>query len=161
MDTATFQDFWTTALSANSAATSWGSLDPLTAPTANFRNATRGFLRVMPYGIGNENDTFAIRIVGWKKYTASTGTVYVGERLLQATCTLSLDVGVAAGPVLDTERYVDTITSVYSLSTAIVGTATDNVRSSVMIDLMGCHYFSVQINTGSSATSANALISQI
>lgn len=72
------------------------------------------FMRFIPYGLGSADDTFSLRIWGWARVHASDPkkTLWVPTPIGEFACTISTAVGVAGSPVLDTERFADTIAPV-------------------------------------------------
>jgi hypothetical protein len=74
-------------------------------------------IRIYPYGLGADNDTFDLRLWGW--YRGKNPDTFFPVTLLQCSCTISAFTGVAGGQVLDTERFADTISL-----TALIGEAT-------------------------------------
>lgn len=113
----------TKALTANSTATSFASkvitaTEPTGSGVIDLRYPGRflGYskLRLHPYGIGDDNDVFAMRAIGWTYATDGDPdtAVWVPIVLAELTCTLSVAVGVAAKYLLNTERFADTIVKV-------------------------------------------------
>lgn len=70
-------------------------------------------MRVLPYGLGSDNDVFDMRVISWR-HVGTPGYppagLWVPTIEVAVTCTISAAVGVAASPVLNTERFADTIT---------------------------------------------------
>ncbi len=71
------------------------------------------FLHVIPYGTGDDNDVFEMRIILWNRIEDAGATLWMPSNLTASAfvCTLSAAVGIADGAVLATERFADTITS--------------------------------------------------
>ncbi len=71
-------------------------------------------LRVLPYGLGANNDAFSLRVIGWRRIASATPqlTLWVPTVLCEVACTMGQSVGIAASPVLNTEAFCDTITIV-------------------------------------------------
>ena len=67
---------------------------------------------VVPYGTGDANDVFDMRIIGWRPLVREAQNVllWVPTILASLTCTLGAGTGVAGTPVLNTALIVDTIT---------------------------------------------------
>lgn len=113
----------TKALTANSSATSFAAkVITTTEPTGTGiidlrypgRFLGHAKLRLHPYGTGNDDTTFAMRMIGWTYATSGDPdtAVWVPTVLAEVACTLSTAVGVAAKYVIETERFCDTITKV-------------------------------------------------
>jgi len=71
-------------------------------------------LRINPYGLGADNDVFSFRVWGWAKLGGGgpPNEMYIPSIIAEVVCTLSTSVGVATGPILDTERFADTLAPV-------------------------------------------------
>lgn len=114
---------------------------------------------VVPYGVGADNTTFKIRVIGWRLMSS----LYVPTILAQYTCTNSTSVGVAGQSVVATERFVDTLTAdamnpsggVEAVSTA------NNTPAHFIFDTKGCPLIEFAFDMNSSATSANALVAPV
>lgn len=116
---------------------------------------------IIPYGVGADNTTFKLRIIGWRLI----GTLWVPSVMAEYTCTNCTAVGVASAAVVDTERFCDILTATTgtpSGSTEIVqfGTGTELI-SHIQIDLKGFQKIEITFNMNSSATSANALVAWV
>lgn len=66
---------------------------------------------IHPYGVGADDDAFDMKIIGWSciKSTTPQTNLWVPAPIATFTCTISTAVGVAGAPVLNTERFADTI----------------------------------------------------
>jgi hypothetical protein len=121
-------------------------------------------LLIIPYGIGSDNNTFSLRLIGWKAIAGTDlTTLWVPITLSEIACTLCTAVGIASTPVLNTERFVDTITITTGNSGVDISVVspTGNVIGFALADLKGCAKVELSFSTGGSATSCNALISQM
>ncbi len=109
------------ALTTNSAATSFASKIPTITEPANDGvinlvaggNSVPQRMIVLPYGLGADNDVFDLRIIGWRHIGAgptAAAVLWVPTILAGLTCTISAVVGIALAPVIETERFADTIT---------------------------------------------------
>jgi hypothetical protein len=112
------------ALSANSNDSSFASRVPtVVEPTSDgvvnlawpHGGTVPQSLLVLPYGLGSDNDAFDLRVIGWRHIGAvgqgpALAALWVPTILVEVTCTISAAVGVAGSPVLNTERFADTIT---------------------------------------------------
>lgn len=81
---------------------------PIADPGYSFRSR----VRVFPIGIGADGDAFSIRVWGWNRCGSGNdvgGIIWIPSILGEFTCTLSTFVGVAGSPVLNTERFADTL----------------------------------------------------
>lgn len=84
----------------------------LVYPIADPSYAFRSRVRLMAIGVGSDNDVFALRVWGWSRVGSGNGPagiIWVPAMLGEITCTLSTFVGVASSPVLNTERFADTM----------------------------------------------------
>lgn len=111
------------ALPANLDTTSFASLIPtITAPanagTLPLLPWTVGGkvyqrLKVWPIGLGADNDGYSLRIFGWTHVgggsTVNKENLWWPTLIVEATVLLCAKVGIASSPVLDTERFADTI----------------------------------------------------
>lgn len=120
-------------------------------------------IRVMPFGVGSDNQTYTIRVIGWSQVgsTSSSTLIWVPSLLAAYTVQLCALVGVAGGAVLDTDRFSDTLTLVSVQGTDAQGTtkvapANDTSSAYFICELNGAQKVEVsfaQVTT----TSANAL----
>lgn len=101
------------------------SVDPGTAAGRTFIWLSNGFgsagfqggivpkaAEFWPYALGNDNDTFTMRVIGWRRIVPLASDArffWVPSILCDVLCTASAFVGLAAGPVLNTERFCDTV----------------------------------------------------
>lgn len=67
--------------------------------------------RIYPYGLGSDNDGFSLRLWGWFHIGAGPdgAKLWMPTILGEFTALISGFVGVAGAPVLNTERFADTI----------------------------------------------------
>ena len=153
------------ALATNSTSGSFPAIIPtLTEPTSdgvfNLRNDgvfVPNAIRVMPYAIASDNDTFSMRVYAWDR-VGPLG-LWVPCVLVELACTASAVVGVAGGDVLATERFADTIsltTGNDDISVDIVS-PTGDVAGHAQIDLKGCEKVKFTFKITSGTTSMNAL----
>jgi hypothetical protein len=128
---------------------------------------SQNLVKVKPYGVGANNTTFSVRVIGWSA-VANGGNVipneWIPELLGEFACTISSSCpGVSGGVVAATEFFVDTITQTYPASATssieVVSNAADLVAHAVL-DVKGNEKIELSFSTGSSATSCNALISR-
>lgn len=118
---------------------------------------------IVPYGVATDNQTFSFRVIGWRVIGTNPSTwlwipVVLGEFLCTADSTL---VGVAGKEVVATELFCDTITLVTgnaNISNDINSPADGESIAHVVLDLKGFTKLQLSFETGSSATSCNALI---
>lgn len=80
--------------------------------------------RFFPYGLGADNDAFSMRVFTWSRLQSAGVTYWVPAQLFEVSCTISGFVGLAGGPVLNTERFADTMSLV-----ATVGEATTTANT--------------------------------
>lgn len=124
---------WNKAYSVNSTSSSFPTVAPATtnfgAPTVDgsIQNGQipgdDNYLLLSFFGKGADNDTAAFRVYGVRQINTQrapnvANPLYVPELILEGTCTFSTIVGVAASPVLNTERFADTIAVTTPATTA-------------------------------------------
>lgn len=106
-----------------------------------------------------------MRLTGWRQVQGSSlSTLWIPERIFEITCTLSQIVGIAASPVLATERFADTIALVAStpaLSTLEIYSPADDAQGGwLLCDGLGCELLEISVDmTG--ATDGNFLWSSL
>ncbi len=121
---------------------------------------------VMPYALGADNDTFNLRVYGWRKVGTenTTRNLWRPCLLVEVACTISADVGVAGCIVLNTERFADTIaltTGNDDITVSIIS-PTGDVAGHFTVDLEGFQKAELTFDLGATApTSMNALIALI
>lgn len=111
-------------------------------------------LTLLAFGTGNENTTFDVRIVGWKK----VGATWIPTILAQGTCTLSKFVGVANGDVVATERFADTLSFSGYSGVTVQNPGADAAPAWATLALAGFAKIQIFVSLGSSATAANLLL---
>lgn len=131
-----------------------GGRDWVIGPT----NHAPNWLQVIPFGAGDEDSTFDLRVTGWSRTEDSS--LWVPVTLAQVTCTLSAAVGVAGKLVINTERFADTIVQVLGSDSMQILSPADDTIASVLIDGMGFRYLQITADLGT-ATGANALIKKL
>lgn len=132
-------------------------------------------LHVMPYGIGADNDTFSIRIIGWTRIRGDATNptdLWVPHRLAEFACTLSTAVGVAGTPVGATSRFCDTMTTVtgtfplwpgtdsggaQTLGQMMLVSPADNTPAYAVIQTMGAELIEFQFDQTLNTPEMNAL----
>lgn len=128
--------------------------------------AGQNCIRVLPYAIGSNNNTFSLRVIGWdyvgnNPNPGEVRRLWIPTPLCEVACTISsTQVGIVNSQVLNTEMFADTISLTYgnlNVGIDIVSTAADIVAHFVL-DLKGCQKYELIFTTGGSATSCNALI---
>lgn len=124
------------ALSASSTDTSFASRIPTTTAPANAivlgdqsgHGEVPCEMNVVFYGAGNDDQTFEARIIGWKRIRGNDQTtpdLWVPTVIAQFACILSTAVGVAGAPVVNTDRFVDTL----SLASTVIQPKTTDTDS--------------------------------
>jgi hypothetical protein len=158
---------FTRLLAANNsnAAYSFSFTPTLILPSSNVfpaypSMATGLFVGIMPFGIGTAAQTFTMRLIGWRK---TINGLWVPSILWDATCTLGTLTGIAGGDVLNTEQFASAIgtptTGMGSEHYDVFTTSpANNTPAHVWVNAKGCSMFTCDFATGSSATSANALV---
>lgn len=118
-------------------------------------------IRIIPFGVGNDDTTFSVRVIGWAKSGPDATALWVPTTIAELDCTLSTAVGVAAKYVIDTERFADTITLAFGNDdvTAELSSPANNTIAIAQISLKDYDKAELSFETGSSATSCNALYS--
>lgn len=166
------------ARSVNQTSTSFVSKAPTaTEPTGDAGTATgasvlglqyasggpgRNSVFVIPYGTGNENDTFSVRVIGWR--CAEPGNretlLWIPVVLVEVVVTLSTTVGVAGKAVVATERFADTIgiTTGNANVSVDINSPADNTIATFLVALKGAQKLELSFSTNSSATDCNALL---
>jgi hypothetical protein len=141
--------------------------DTVTEPTGDgvidIRQAveTPTWIMLMPYGTGDADDVFDVRVIGWRK----SGGAWTATRLVQFTATLGTKTGIAGGLVGASELYADTITAgsigaenvSYRISSPV-----DNASAYVFLDTCGCQKIEILFDaTTGSPTGMNCLYAQV
>jgi hypothetical protein len=144
-------------LSANSAASDFASLNSVSAVPTGARPCPPGFIHLVPFGTGSDNNTFSMRLVGVRKVADSE---YLLIPLAQWACTLCADVGEAAKVILNTERFCDTITQTFGPGGNQVVAPGSDVRGYIVADPMDCGHYLLDFDMGT-ATDANALFANV
>lgn len=133
---------------------------------------TNNGVMLMFFGVGDDNDVFDVRIFGVKKIdrtirpaaTPPPHDQWTHILLADLTCTMSAGVGLANGPVVATELYVDTITvnDGNNLTGLEAVNPEEDMRAHVILDTKGCEFlfFDWDSTTGS-PTSMNGLICEL
>ncbi len=128
---------------------------------------TQNGLKIMPIGVGNDNTTFSLRVYAWERYGSdSTTYIWWPTLLLEAACTIDVDIVGLAGRLLGTSDVgVDTITLVgtsgnANVSHELVSPADGKSQAHIIVDTKGAERVEITFSTGSSATSCNALVKQ-
>lgn len=136
--------------------------DSLTLPT------TAGYITVppcntmllKPYGTDADNETGSVRVYGVKAIQGSGATSYTHVLLGEWAFTLSSTLtGVAGGVVVATEYYADTITRTVGIENVAdqVLSPTGDEPAHILVDCKGHTNLFVELITGGSAASVNAL----
>ena len=120
-------------------------------------------LIICPYGIGSDNNTFSLKVIGWRcvgENNLST-MLWIPVPLVVLACTLSGSaIGIVGKTILATELFADTISLTKGnddVSVDIVSPADDTIAHAV-VDLKGFQKVEISFTTGGSATDCNALI---
>jgi hypothetical protein len=155
------------ALSANSTDTSFDQAPTTTKPSGDgviearrFGEFTNSTLLVVPYGVGSADDTFDLRVIGWR----CIDTLWVPTILCQVACTLGTATGVDGAAVDNSESFADTIslTSPYGTSgvDVQVSSPADNTVGHFLVDAKGHELIEFCFDLGT-ADSANALVARL
>lgn len=118
-------------------------------------------VNVIPFGVGADDSTMSVRIIGWAKAGTGTTALWIPVTLAELLCTLSTAVGVAAKYVVNTERFADTITLTYGNDDVSIdlGSPANNTIAIASVLIKNFQKLEISLQTGGSATSCNALIS--
>lgn len=122
-------------------------------------------MMVMPYSTGADNDTYSVRVYGWRFVQGNITTAKGCWRpvlLIEMACTATAtDVGIAGGYIVATEMFADTLslaTGNDDVSVDIVS-PTGDVAAHFVCDLKGCQKAELTFKTGTQApTDMNALV---
>lgn len=120
---------------------------------------------LVPIGTGGDNDTFSVRLIGWRRLGTERATVlWVPVVLVELACTLCAVVGVAGRLVAATERFADTLTLVTGnddISIDIVS-PTGDVVAHALTDLKGSTKFELTFDSTAAGTTAmNCLVALV
>lgn len=123
------------------------------------------FVYVSPFGTDAANETFALRIIGWKRIEAVPGSPFLfwPITLVELTCTLSAAVGVAGAPVIATEFFCDTLAivsnsepvmtaDVTNSGTVIYSSPANDTPAFAKVDLHGVEKVQFKTNVGTGAS---------
>lgn len=138
-----------------------GAVFDLANPSAGGTVAQNSAI-ILPYAIGVNNNTFSVRIIGWRVTGMNAETaLWIPVVLAELAVTISsTPIGAAGKDVLDTELFADTITlTTGNANVSIdVNSPADNTIAHVVVDLKGFQKLELSFTTGASATSCNALL---
>lgn len=134
------------------APTGAGVLDVAVDPAAT----TQRHLLLLPYGGDAENETFKLRVIGWK---ATTNGLWVPTILAELTCTLGTATGVDGSDVENEMFFADTLVLAagYSSDAVRVTSPANNTVARALVDLEGHRKVEVTFDRNGSAASCNAL----
>lgn len=117
---------------------------------------------IVPYGLGNDNDAFSIRVIGWKRISTGdpTTVLWVPIVLAELACIISTTVGIAGKLVIETERFADTITRVTGSdrSCDIVSPTAEEIAHAY-VDLKGFEKLELTYDQTTGTPTMNALLS--
>lgn len=130
-------------------------------------------MELWPYGIGTADDVFSMRVIGWTRVlpigASEPRSFWVPGLIVDAACTISTFVGLAGFPVLDTEKFADTITITTANQPTKLGNTTlldgyvklytfaNNLPARIQVPLEGYEAVEVQFDPTTGMTSMNAL----
>lgn len=128
----------------------------------------RNRVLVVPFGVGADDTTFSLRVIGWRKaYDRDKAerddtAIWVPVKLVEVLCTHCTSVGVAGTIMATTDRFCDTIaltgtTANDDVDVSITSPA-DNTIGHFALDLKGFQKVEFTFTTGGSATAGNALV---
>lgn len=119
----------------------------------------RSLIKIKPYAIATNNNTFSMRVIGWSQAIAGS-KLWVPEFLVEVACTCSGTYpGIVGQDVLDTELFCDTLVITYGdlNANSVSSPTTDAGIGNIICDLKGNQKFEATFTTGGSATSCNGL----
>jgi hypothetical protein len=136
---------------------------------------------LLPYGLGNDNDTYDMKLIGWRQIGQSPpqGTwLWVPYTLTEFTCTLGASTGVAGQPVLNTELFADTIVAKSAallqkhpaydgaaaatfLSDIVIYSPADDTIGWIKVPLDGCQKIELTFAQTSGTPTGNALMALV
>lgn len=125
-----------------------------------------GFL-ICPYAIGADAATASVRVIGWRLVgtNANPLPLWIPVLLVELAYTITSGApGLANSVILATEFFAKTITLTYgnnNISVDIVSPAQTGVLAHAVLSIKGFQKIECSFTTGGSATSCNALISQL
>ena len=124
-------------------------------------NLSRSVLKILPYGVGSDDNTMSVRVIGWSKAGPEATRLWIPVVLCELACTLSTAVGVASKYVLDTDRFADAMTLTFGNTNVSVELPTQpaNTIAIAKVTLVDFQKLELSFSTGASATSCNALVS--
>jgi hypothetical protein len=130
--------------------------------------ASQNLVRIIPLGVGSDDQTFMMRILHWHHDTVSnllSKQSWYRMPIGDFTCTLGSLAGVAGTLVPDTALVVDTITLTAGYATQNVScevcSNAANEAAHILLSLKGAKYIEFLFNLNSSATSCNALLAML
>lgn len=125
-------------------------------------------LIILPYAVATDNQTFSMRVIGWRQLGSDPNTfIWIPVLLVEVLCTADATlVGLTGRLIGTTEIFCDTIAIVgtsgnANVSCEIVSPADGVSVAHLMVDTKGFDRIECSFTTGASATSCNALIAQI
>lgn len=122
-----------------------------------------------PYGLGDDDAAFSVRVIGWSRVGPPTadGRVHWAPTIIAVLgAVISTDVGVAGGTVIETERYADaitvsaegTLTADVTRTGSIVVTAPGaNLRAHCRVPLEGFEYVDLKFDQTTGTPTMNCL----
>lgn len=112
------QTSFTRARATNDTASSFASRIPtVTEPTGTgVLNTSGADLLIVPFGVGSDNQTGSVRVIGWRaidtkdQQNTQGRTLWIPVILAEVVATLSAAVGIAGAIIDETNRFADTLT---------------------------------------------------
>lgn len=137
-----------------------GLLKAFCPPATEYGAVVGNWLLLRPFGTDAADETFDMRVYGWRAAVADDGAhSYEFQLLAQFACTLGSAQGAAECLIGSSDFEVDTITLTHGASAdvQIVSPGGDLRGAWCAVDMRGCVWPQVDFDTGASAASANAL----
>jgi len=126
---------------------------------------------LLPYGLGDDDNVFSLRIIGWRRLGSgpSPGTLWIPTTLVEMVCTLSTSVGVATAPILNTERFADTLALVALMEPTTAADVTragitelfspaNNTPAHAVVNTRGCEKLEFLFDQTTGTPTGNCLI---
>lgn len=118
----------------------------------------QGNLLLMPFGAGADDETFSVRVWGWRK-VAGTTVLWVPVLLCEVLCTLGTAVGVAGTAVDASHRFADVLALTTGNANVSVETVSPsgNLPAHFVIDAKGAAKLECTFAKGTTSAGMNAL----
>lgn len=115
----------------------------LTKPSGDgvhhFGDAGPANLLVAPYGTGDADDQFAMKVILWRSHGLGSARLWIPtfSDTYQFVCTLGTGTGATNGAISASEKFCDTVTNLDPYRGGIVSPA-DNTSAYFLVNGLGC-----------------------